>query len=259
MPCRSFPAACVAAEPILPPGGITAGQLLFAVPAGSPENLLQFMDKLRLKTSLRRGAGNFREEEGICNCGGGRPRRRRPARAGEVRKACSGKITAIKMLYRAGDPLVEQRLDDLPGELERAGQADLVRTVRYLLLGQRLRRTGALGLKAAQQHLAAVRLCLDGDGVDITASYVANEAAQAVLRAGDKEGRSQGPGRLRPALRQEWQSRGCRGPGSCSRRRPRCAARRLARTFRNWPPRNRRHMTLTLETLTMYLARVAPG
>ena len=70
----------LAAEPILPPGGITAGQLLFAVPAGSPENLLQFMDKLRLKTSVAgRGAGNFREEEGICNCGGGRPRRRRPA------------------------------------------------------------------------------------------------------------------------------------------------------------------------------------
>ena len=90
------------------------------------------------------------------------------------------------MLYRVGDPLVEDRLDSLPSELERAGQADLVRTVRCVLLGEKSR--GGHSLESGQKHLAAVCLCLEEDGADITASFVANEAAQAVLRAGDKKG-----------------------------------------------------------------------
>ena len=79
-------------------------------------------------------------------------------------------------------------MDNLPAELERAGHADLIRTIRCVLLGQKLRRAGTLGLKAAQEHLAVVRLCLEENGADITASFVANEAAQALLRAGDKKG-----------------------------------------------------------------------
>jgi len=179
----------LAASPILSVGGVSAGQLLFAVPEGGPDKLLQFINNLNLKSSapgVEKATFEKRKEYAIVEAA----ERVLAAKssASEARKACIGKISAIKMLYRIGDPLVEDRLDHLPSELERAGQADLIRTVRCTLLGQRLRRAGAVGLKSAQEHLAAVRHCLEENGADITSSFVANEAAQAVLTAGDKAG-----------------------------------------------------------------------
>ncbi len=169
--------------------GLSADKLLFAVPQEGPDKLLKFIDDLKLKTSpssAEKASFEKRKERAIVEAAD----RILAAKASPIqaRKAVSDKITAIKMLYRVGDPLVEDRLDNLPSELERAGHADLIRTIRCVLLGQKLRHAGALGLKAAQEHLAAVRLCLEENGADITASFVANEAAQAVLRAGDKKG-----------------------------------------------------------------------
>ena len=141
----------LAASPILSAGGVSAGQLLFAVPEGGPDKLLQFIDNLNLKSSapgVEKATFEKRKEYAIVEAAE-RVLAAKPS-ASEARKACIGKISAIKMLYRVGDPLVEDRLDSLPSELERAGQADLVRTVRCVLLGEKLRRAGAIHLKAAQ-------------------------------------------------------------------------------------------------------------
>ncbi len=133
----------LAASPILSAGGVSAGQLLFAVPEGGPDKLLQFIDNLNLKSSapgVEKATFEKRKEYAIVEAAE-RVLAAKPS-ASEARKACIGKISAIKMLYRVGDPLVEDRLDSLPSELERAGQADLVRTVRCVLLGEKLRRGG---------------------------------------------------------------------------------------------------------------------
>ncbi len=64
----------------------------------------------------------------------------------------------------------------------------MIRNLRYVLLGQGLRRAGVVSAWEAREHVAAVRRCLQENDLDITASFVAKEAALAVSKAGDKDG-----------------------------------------------------------------------
>ena len=170
---------------------LSSGKLMFAVPKGGPEELLQFIRRLYVQHSpsqsnAERIAFEKRKQRAIIEAAD----RILVAKVNppDARKAFTYKINALKMLYRFRDPLVEDRLESLPSELERAGQADLIRNLRCVLLGQRLRRAGVVRAQAAREHLAAVRRCLQENGADITASFVANEAAQALLKSGDKAG-----------------------------------------------------------------------
>jgi len=172
-------------------GSLSPGQLALAVPNGGPEELWTFIRKLSPQHSssgsnAEKIAFEKRKERAIFEASD-RILTAKVALA-DVRKAFTCKINALKMLYRFGDPLVEDRLESLPSELERAGQADLIRNLRCVLLGQRLRRAGVVSAWAAREHVAAVRRCLQENGLDITASFVAKEAALAVSKAGDKEG-----------------------------------------------------------------------
>jgi hypothetical protein len=170
---------------------LSPGKLVFAVPKGGREELLEFIRNLKPRYSTSQSeaektAFEKRKERAIFEAadrilvGNVAPN--------DARLACTYKISALKILYRLRDPLVEQRLESLPSELERAGQADLIRSLRCVLLGQRLRRAGVVSPKTAQNYVVAVRRCLQENGLDITASIVADEAAQALLKAGDKAG-----------------------------------------------------------------------
>jgi hypothetical protein len=108
--------------------------------------------------------------------------------AANVRSAFTYKIGALKLLYRKRDLVVEDRLDSLPGELERAGQGELMRLLRCVLLGEKIRRAGRASLITARENLADVRRSIKENGMDATAAFVANEATRAVLNAGDKYG-----------------------------------------------------------------------
>jgi hypothetical protein len=187
----SAPSGPVAPDLAVSSGSLSPGKLAFAVPKGGREELLQFIRNLKPRYSTSQSeaektAFEKRKERAIFEAadrilvGDVAPN--------DARLACAYKISALKILYRLRDPLVEQRLESLPSELERAGQADLIRNLRCVLLGQKLRRAGVVSPKTAQNYVVAVRRCLQENGLDITASIVADEAAQALLKAGDKAG-----------------------------------------------------------------------
>ncbi len=171
-------------------GTMSAEKLKFAVPQGGPDELLRFIRKLGAETS----ASKVQAENNTFDKRKGRAILEASDRilaantsAANVRTAFMSKIASIKLLYRRHDLLVDDRLDSLPGELERVGQGELMRYLRCVLIGQKLRRAGRVNLNTAREYLADVRGTIKDNGLDVTAAFVANEAARAVLNAGDKD------------------------------------------------------------------------
>jgi cathepsin L len=172
-------------------GTMSAEKLKFAVPQGGPEDLLRFIRKLSTETSpskVQADINSFDKRKGRAILEASDRILAANITAANVRTAFTFKINALKLLYRRRDPLVDDRLDSLPGELERAGQGQLMRYLRCALLGERIRRAGRVNQNTARENLADVRRAIQDNGLDATAVFVANEAARAVLNAGDKKG-----------------------------------------------------------------------
>jgi hypothetical protein len=172
-------------------GTMSAEKLKFAVPQGGAEDLLRFIRKLATETSpskVQADINSFDKRKGRAILEASDRILAANSTAANIRTAFNFKIAALKLLYRRRDPLVDDRLDSLPGELERAGQGELMGNVRCVLLGEKIRRAGRAGMNTARENLADVRRSIKDNGLDVTASFVANEAARAVLNAGDKKG-----------------------------------------------------------------------
>ena len=172
-------------------GTMSAEKLKFAVPQGGPEDLLRFIRKLSAETSpskVQSDIYSFDKRKGRAILEASDRVLAANTAAANVRSAFTYKIGAMKLLYRRRDPLVDDRLDSLPGEVERAGQGELMRSLRCVLLGEKIRRAGRATLNTARENLADVRRAVNDNGMDSTAAFVANEAARAVLNAGDKKG-----------------------------------------------------------------------
>ena len=170
-------------------GTMSAEKLRFAVPQGSPEDLLRFIRKLSAETSpskVQSDIYTFDKRKGRAILEASDRILAANTIAANVRSAFTYKIGALKLLYRRRDPQVDDRFDSLPGELERAGQGELMRYVRCVLIGEKIRRAGRASLSTARENLADVRRAIKENGMDATAAFVANEAGRAVLNAGDK-------------------------------------------------------------------------
>ena len=147
--CRSFhgPNSPAAEPEFALPAACRPAKLLFRRAQGGPDKLLQVHRQSKSQEfahpGVEKASFEKRKEYAIVEAAD-RILAAKPAPARRGRPVID-KISAIKMLYRVGDPLVEDRLDNLPSELERAGQADLIRTIRCVLLGQKLRRAGGFG------------------------------------------------------------------------------------------------------------------
>jgi hypothetical protein len=172
-------------------GTMSAEKLKFAVPQGGPEDLLRFIRKLGAETSPSKAQANiniFDKRKGRAILEASDRILTSNTTTPNIRSAFTYKIAAVKLLYRKRDPQVDDRLDSLPTELERAGQGGLMRFLRCVLVGEKLRRAGRVNSKTAHEYLADISGAIKDNGLDVTAAFVANEAARAVLNAGDKKG-----------------------------------------------------------------------
>jgi len=126
----------------------------FAVPDGTPEELLAYIEGFKDRRPKKAGYREMFEYSRKANRAtleaadkllAGKPT------AEQASAAVRWKLDALATLDRMRDPGVEEKLKDLPAELEKAGMAEFAREAKSLLLRSRLRGTiGARGEEIAK-------------------------------------------------------------------------------------------------------------
>jgi len=113
----------------------------FAVPDGSPDELLKYLESVGdleppagdretlLQFSKKAARSILTATDKILAA--------KPSENQAI-EAVQWRIGALEMLVRSGDPQARARLDGLPGELEKAGWAKLARGARGMMLGSAL-------------------------------------------------------------------------------------------------------------------------
>jgi thiol-disulfide isomerase/thioredoxin len=182
------PAPKAAAEK--PAAGTEAKPAPFAVPDGTPEELLKYIEELKLArptSDSRDVVLDFLKKQSEALLQAADKILAAKPKDEQAKPAVQYKVLALGMLARLGDRSAEKKLEALPAELTKAGFPSLVRDVRVLLLGQRLKRTNPADKEAMAKLAAEVQACLGEGELDRAAAALAIQTATAVESSGDPQ------------------------------------------------------------------------
>jgi thiol-disulfide isomerase/thioredoxin len=154
----------------------------FAVPKGTAEELLKYVDELRraqptsesrevvMEFLHKRAVALLKAAESILAAG---------PNAEQLKAAVQYKIAALAMLDRLGEPGMGRRLEALPAALERAGLKELALAARCAALQSRLRSVETMSPKDLGQLFDEVARCLKQSGSDPNVIQLAVSAAMS--------------------------------------------------------------------------------
>jgi peroxiredoxin len=160
----------------------------FAVPNGTPDELLKYIERLkhaRPTSDSGEVEADFAKKQGeaLLTAAGkilaGKPDQN------QARAAVQYKLLALEILDGLGDPTAEKQLAALPAELAKAGYPALVREVRIALLWRRLKQADPTDKEAFAGLLGEVKTCLAEGALDRDAAHLAAQAAAATEQSGD--------------------------------------------------------------------------
>jgi thiol-disulfide isomerase/thioredoxin len=173
-----------------PAAGTEAQPDPFAVPDGTPEELLKYIEGLKLArptSNSREVVLDFLKKQSEALLQAADKILAAKPKDEQAKPAVQYKVLALGMLARLGDRGAEKKLEALPAELTKAGFPSLVRDVRILLLGQRLKRTNPADKEAMAKLAAEVQTCLGEGAVNAAAAGLAIQTATAVESSGDPQ------------------------------------------------------------------------
>jgi thiol-disulfide isomerase/thioredoxin len=159
----------------------------FAVPKGTPEELLKYIEGLktaRPSSDSLEARKEFSKKlfqallEAADRILAGKPNK------DQAKSAAEYKVAALNMLDRTGDPEAAKKLEALPAELEKAGLKDLIGEVRGMLLQRRLQRARGLKPEEFAKLIAEIKTFVSESKLDESAIQVAMMAA---MTAEDKD------------------------------------------------------------------------
>ena len=162
----------------------------FAVPSGTPEELLKYIDglkQLRPTSDSREVEREFLEKqcrallEASERVIAGKPNLE------QGRAAVQYKLVALRILGELGDADAEEKMTKLPASLEKAGLKQLAREARYGLLFARLEQAADLNEKGLTQLLKEIKQYLSEGQPDAAAADLAMEAAMGAENSGNTE------------------------------------------------------------------------
>jgi peroxiredoxin len=190
LPLRPAPAQPPTAKPPAgkPDAPAKAKHDPFDVPNGTPEQLLKYIEELKLErpTSERREVllDFLKKQSGALLTAAERVMAAKPNDE-QAKAAVQYEVVALGMLDRLGDPSAAKKLEALPDELTKAGYKSLARDARIELLGQRLRRTDPADKDDLAKVVAEIKACLGEGEPDRAAAGLAIAAATTAEAAGD--------------------------------------------------------------------------
>ena len=164
----------------------------FAVPNGTPEELLKYIDGLQDQRPQATDFDSllaFRTKLGGAMLAAAEKILAGKSNDQQATDAVQAKMVALSMLDRLGDKDAAKKLNDLPDELEKAGRPKtLVREARGFLLRNRLAHTRQAGREEFEKLLADVKKFLSEAPVQpgdvelaMTAAYTAESANRTEL------------------------------------------------------------------------------
>jgi thiol-disulfide isomerase/thioredoxin len=160
----------------------------FAVPDGTPEALLKYIEELKLErptADSREVVRDFvKKQSGALLTAADKILAAKP-NAEQAKAAVQYKLIALGMLGRLGDPDAEKKLAAMPDELTKAGYKALVRDVRIELLAQQLRRTDPADAEDFAKLLDEIKTFLAEGPLDPGDAHLAVETAMAAEASGD--------------------------------------------------------------------------
>jgi thiol-disulfide isomerase/thioredoxin len=165
-----------------PPAKVDAAADPFAVPKGSPEELLKYIEGLKQQrptSDNREAVTDFLKKrtnallqaaEGVL---AGKPN------AEQAKAGVQYKVVALMTLERLGDPDAAKKLEAFPAELEKAGMKNLIWQVRCALIGSRLRQVQQMNEQEYGKVLDEVKQCLEESSLDRNAASLALDTAMS--------------------------------------------------------------------------------
>jgi thiol-disulfide isomerase/thioredoxin len=162
----------------------------FAVPKGTPEELLKYIEGLKQRrptSDSKEATGKFRKELATALLAASDRILAAQPQPDQAKAAVRYKMVALELLERSGDADASRKLEALPAELEKAGLKDLVREVRTQLLQGRVLRAGVEKPEALGPLLAEVKSFLGQAPPDDAAADLAIQAALAAEYHGPRQ------------------------------------------------------------------------
>jgi thiol-disulfide isomerase/thioredoxin len=161
----------------------------FAVPKGTPEELLKYIEELKLaRPSADSGEVvlEFRKKQFAALLEAAERILAAKPKDEQAKPAVQYKVIALGMLARLGDRNAEKKLEALPDELAKGGLPALAHDARIMVLAHRLQRTDPADGEAMAKLATDVKACVGEGEPDRAAAGLAIQTAMAVEAGGDQ-------------------------------------------------------------------------